>query len=761
VYRARPQKKAAKGERRKGDGRRSQRTNERNRHMSSGAAASAASASAAASSCYDATTATAAASLSASSAKDAALRLLPSFLASAAAVGRPTLAKLLRRPLLTTTATTTTAAGLFGGGGDSNRPGRGRGRGKNENDGVEKKKKKQGRGGGSTSLARIIGTYRLAALGRIMLLPRRRSVADRSGGTIDNNNNKKNAAIFLRRIAAAAFLGLYVAFPVAAILCFREPEIASLFNNNNNKIGGQWHSPSPLLHRSIFAAWTGTTYLLAFKYRSVRAWFWCHLLGIALLKWDMDELELWNLPPSSADGGGPPPRDGSTTLKGKVAVVTGANRGLGLATTQALVERGAHVVMACRSAEKCREAARLVMKGKGSSTDSIDGDGYGTVSTALLNLNSLESAYNLTLQVGRQFADSGGIDYLICNAGSTPVPDLTLEGFEDGFGGMHLGHVAVVLGLLPSLRQQPKRGTNGTATGTSSRVVMVSSEMAVSSAVGVFGKEPFHSSLLEGSGEGDLRGEVTRANGNFWNDVAVYGRAKLANLLFAFELNRRLRRQGQRRQTKRQREPGDKDKNNGDDDLDSVVDVVAHATHTGAVFTGTSSSEIQLLFPAKVPGLRWLVGNVWLPLLFRSTRQGARAVLAAVLSEQQGDSVLERGGVYLDAQGRPLLVSESSQSDGKGDEDGTDVAASATTEHGGDDDDRRACDETRPEKVTVRIPTRYWDLFHPQRYKSFDVFRDPIEALKAADRKYSRRLFDVSLSLLEQSPARDVIRHAP
>ena len=58
-------------------------------------------------------------------------------------------------------------------------------------------------------------------------------------------------------------------------------------------------------------------------------------------------------------------------LSGKVAIVTGANTGIGLQTAKMLADAGAHVVLACRSAERARPAMKLVTEGPKASAEVI------------------------------------------------------------------------------------------------------------------------------------------------------------------------------------------------------------------------------------------------------------------------------------------------------------------------------------------------------------------------------------------------------
>jgi len=186
---------------------------------------------------------------------------------------------------------------------------------------------------------------------------------------------------------------------------------------------------------------------------------------------------------------------------GRTVVVTGANSGLGLETTKALARKGARVVMACRNMDKARAAESEVR---------------GAVAHAELELRNLDLA---DLSKIRQFAqdllqDHPRIDVLINNAGVMAIPRReTADGFEMQLGTNHLGHYALTGLLLPRLLQSAE------AEAGDVRVV------TVSSTAHKMGRMHFDDLQLE-------RG---------YGDWKAYGQSKLANLLFAFELDRRLR----------------------------------------------------------------------------------------------------------------------------------------------------------------------------------------------------------------------------
>lgn len=181
---------------------------------------------------------------------------------------------------------------------------------------------------------------------------------------------------------------------------------------------------------------------------------------------------------------------------GRVAVVTGANTGLGYETAAALADHGARVVLAVRNLDKGKDAAARI------TAQSPHAD----VALQELDLTSLESVRAAAEQLK---AAHDRIDLLINNAGVMYTPkETTKDGFEMQFGTNHLGHFALT-GLLLD-RLLPVAG---------SRVVTVSS---------------MGHRILADIHFDDLQWERS------YNRVAAYGQAKLANLLFTYELQRRL-----------------------------------------------------------------------------------------------------------------------------------------------------------------------------------------------------------------------------
>jgi NAD(P)-dependent dehydrogenase (short-subunit alcohol dehydrogenase family) len=171
------------------------------------------------------------------------------------------------------------------------------------------------------------------------------------------------------------------------------------------------------------------------------------------------------------------------SLQGKIAIVTGANSGLGAVTARELARVGAKVILAVRNTGKGKAAAR---------------DMKGRVEVRSLDLQDLASV--------RRFADGvDTVDVLVNNAGIMAVPRaVTADGFESQIGTNHLGHFALTNLLLPKVTD---------------RVVTVSS-------------------LMHWMGYISLRDlNWTSRPYSAW---VAYGQSKLANLMFTSELQRRL-----------------------------------------------------------------------------------------------------------------------------------------------------------------------------------------------------------------------------
>jgi len=182
-------------------------------------------------------------------------------------------------------------------------------------------------------------------------------------------------------------------------------------------------------------------------------------------------------------------------LTGKIAIVTGANSGLGYETSLALAQKGAHVVMACRNPQKAEDSKVEILKHAPNAS----------IELAALDLSSLASIREFSAAFK---AKHNKLDILINNAGLMAIPQSkTADGFESQIGVNHLGHFALTGLLLSHLLAAP-----------GSRVVNVSSQAHTA------GKIKFD----------DLQSEKS------YSRFGAYSQSKVANIFFTRELQKRL-----------------------------------------------------------------------------------------------------------------------------------------------------------------------------------------------------------------------------
>ena len=265
--------------------------------------------------------------------------------------------------------------------------------------------------------------------------------------------------------------------------------------------------------------------------------------------------------------------------QGRLAVVTGANTGLGFETAQDLAARGASVVLAVRDIEKGkRAAARIAGTAPGAN-----------VMVQHLDLTSLES---VGAAAGELRATHPGIDLLVNNAGVMFTPKQTTgDGFELQFGTNHLGHFALTGLLLEQMLPVP-----------GSRVVTVSSILHR-----IRGRINFD----------DLPGARS------YSRVAAYSRSKLANLMFTYELQRRLSRAG------------------------TTIAVAAHP--------GLAATELTRNSPA-------IAAFFYVRVMSQKAAMGALPVLRAATDPGVAGGQYYGPGGFLGARGYPKLAKSSRQS---------------------------------------------------------------------------------------------------
>ena len=266
---------------------------------------------------------------------------------------------------------------------------------------------------------------------------------------------------------------------------------------------------------------------------------------------------------------------------GRVAVVTGANTGIGYQTAAVLAYSGAHVVLAVRDLAKGNAALSRIVAASPKADVTLQALDLSSLDSVRAAAEALRSAYPR-------------IDLLINNAGVMLTPkQVTKDGFELQFGTNHLGHFALTGLLLDHLL--PVRG---------SRVVTVSS-------MGHRMRAAIHFD--------DLQWERS------YNRAAAYAQSKLANLLFTYELQRRL---------------ADR----------STIAVAAHP--------GSSNTELTRNLPRIIKP----VADVFGPMLFQSAAMGALPTLRAATDPAvQGGQYYGPDGLG-EQRGHPKLVESSAKS---------------------------------------------------------------------------------------------------
>nr|AMK59349.1 transcriptional regulator, TetR family protein [uncultured bacterium UPO53] len=191
----------------------------------------------------------------------------------------------------------------------------------------------------------------------------------------------------------------------------------------------------------------------------------------------------------------------SKPLAGKVAIVTGANTGIGRVTARELALQGAHVFLACRSEEKTRPVLEEIH---------MLSQGQAKAEYLPLDLGDLDAVR----ACASHFLERGlPLNILVANAGLAGQKGMTASGFELAFGTCHVGHFLLVNLLLERMKASAP-----------ARIVVVSSK-AHRHAKGIDFEAIRHPAVSPGA-------------------LHEYAVAKLANLLFAVELSRRLQGSG-------------------------------------------------------------------------------------------------------------------------------------------------------------------------------------------------------------------------
>jgi hypothetical protein len=300
-------------------------------------------------------------------------------------------------------------------------------------------------------------------------------------------------------------------------------------------------------------------------------------------------------------------------LDGKTVVVTGANSGLGYEGSLAFAEKGAAVVMACRSVDRGERAADEIRRESDLDRDDLDLD------VRECDLASLDSV--------REFAerlddDYDGVDVLCNNAGVMALPrSETEDGFETQFGVNHLGHFALTGRLLPLL--EAAEGIDGEA-----RVVT-------------------QSSGAHEQGEMDFSDLNWERSYGKWK---AYGRSKLANLLFAYEFQRRIN---------AAEESGDGEAGeageDGENDETSEGGDGGPALRSVACHPGYAATNLQLRTAEESGNPLMKVGmKAANAVLGQDAATGALPMLYAATADVDGGAYVEPGGL-MNMRGTPTV----------------------------------------------------------------------------------------------------------
>lgn len=284
------------------------------------------------------------------------------------------------------------------------------------------------------------------------------------------------------------------------------------------------------------------------------------------------------------------PQDAWTTanipdLTGKVIIITGANSGIGYDEAKEFARKGAQVILASRNMDKAQAALNQIL---------------AEIPDARAEVMHLDLA---SLTSVRQFAEAfkmkyDRLDVLVNNAGIMMVPYTTTEdGFESQFGTNHLGHFALTGLLIDLLKVTP-----------ASRVVNVSS------GAHRFGKMDFNNLMFP--------------EGNGYSPTAAYGRSKLANLLFTYELQRRLE---------------------GAD-----ADVIAVAAHPGIANTNLATHLINKRLLK--------LANPLLDVFMQSAAMGALPTIRAAIDPNVSGAQYYGPAGFREQRGYPVLVGSNEAS---------------------------------------------------------------------------------------------------
>ncbi|KAM0726100.1 Retinol dehydrogenase 11 [Formica fusca] len=258
-------------------------------------------------------------------------------------------------------------------------------------------------------------------------------------------------------------------------------------------------------------------------------------------------------------------------LDNKVAVITGANTGIGKETARDFYRRGARVILACRNVEKAKNAVEDIKNNPFPSTDNEQyKDKLGELAIYSLDLCSLKSVRDCAKKL---LTNEPAIHLLINNAGIMMSPhEKTKDGFELQLQSNYLGHFLLTLLLLPKIQ----------SSAPDCRIVNVSS------LAHVFGNIQFNDMNLDKS----------------YSPLKAYTQSKLANILFTKEFARRLKEAG-------------------------ISGINVYSLHPGVIRTELSRHYSKTI----IPGARFFYRNIMRPFI-KNPVQGAQTTIHCAIDEK-------------------------------------------------------------------------------------------------------------------------------
>ncbi|XP_025263371.1 retinol dehydrogenase 11 [Camponotus floridanus] len=257
-------------------------------------------------------------------------------------------------------------------------------------------------------------------------------------------------------------------------------------------------------------------------------------------------------------------------LDGKVAIITGANSGIGKETAKDFYRRGARVILACRNLEKGKAAVEDIKKNPDPSTGKKYNDKLGELVICSLDLTNLKSVRECARKI---LSDESVIHILINNAGVMMTPyEKTKDGFELQLQSNYLGHFLLTLLLLPRIQ----------SSAPGCRIINVSS---ICHRVG---KIYFNDINLE----------------NSYSPMKAYGQSKLANILFTKELAHRLKEA-------------------------RINGINVYSLHPGVIRTELSRYYSRTI----IPGANFIYRNIMRPFI-KNPVQGAQTTIHCAVDEK-------------------------------------------------------------------------------------------------------------------------------